>query len=226
MAQIPTGPHPIQTAVNSFRSRALRSLRKRLAAKYPVGKISAINTSISSGMSRGVSTKVLSASGQRTYSACPPSMVLAGTELPKSSPCVAKEVQCSTQGKSWGGGGGGWGEMKRGDEATYLDAPGRLPAHAVVTLAACGVEGHDDLVSSIPSARPIASSYDHTGFDPTLSPILNFFTSSPTATISPTNSCPRINLFRSPTQPPRPSGHVREGGVHHTYSGGHLRWPR
>jgi hypothetical protein len=48
--------------------------------------MSAMRTSISSGMLLGVSTKVESARGQRTYSAWPPSTVLAGAELPKSSP--------------------------------------------------------------------------------------------------------------------------------------------
>jgi hypothetical protein len=166
--------------------------------------MSAISTSISSGMLVGASTKVVSARGQRTYSACPPSTEFAGAELPNSSPGEVISL---------------WLMWWRCWHVTF-GAARRLPADAVEALAACSVEWHNDLSAIVSSSIQrklllLDITFRHVSFihrsadrasqllkSHTLSPILNLLTLSPFSTISPTNSWPQMK------------------------SGGHLRCPR
>jgi hypothetical protein len=68
-AHSPTGPQPMTTTVKSLKSSGLKCEKPLLAAKYPVGQISAINTKYLSSMPGGALTAVASARGTRTYGA-------------------------------------------------------------------------------------------------------------------------------------------------------------
>jgi hypothetical protein len=165
--------------------------------------MSAISTSISSGIFLGAMTKVVSARGQRTYSAWPPSTEFAGAELPKSSPGVLVSIwslclrtlaiylwssETLARGRS---------RSTRRTQCRTVQQPVMQCQHFCSTHASSPRHHLPPCIvhRSANGAARLKSSH-------TLSPILNLLTLSPFSTISPTNSWPQIK------------------------SGGHLRCPR